>query len=99
MLLSFYTIISFTVLQVFPGLITLRKICNHPDLSTGGPRSFMSETADMSEDERQYGYYKRSGKLIVVESLLKLWKKQEHKVLLFSQSTQVRATATYNSGT
>ena len=59
----------------------------------------MSETADMSEDERQYGYYKRSGKLIVVESLLKLWKKQEHKVLLFSQSTQVRATATYNSGT
>ena len=26
--------------QVFAGLITLRKICNHPDLSTGGPRVF-----------------------------------------------------------
>ena len=81
-------------LQVFPGLITLRKVCNHPDLSTGGPKVFgpivndkMDNVADGEVDE--YGHWKRSGKMIVVESLLKLWKKQGHKVLLFTQSRQV----------
>ena len=33
-----------------------------------------------------YGYYKRSGKMIVVRSLLKLWREQGHRALLFSQS-------------
>ncbi len=32
---------------------------------------------------------RRSGKMIVVESLLKLWKEQGHKVLLFTQSRQM----------
>jgi DNA excision repair protein ERCC-6 len=32
---------------------------------------------------------KRSGKMVVVESLLKLWKEQGHKVLLFTQSRQM----------
>lgn len=27
-------------LQIFMGLITLRKICNHPDLFSGGPKLF-----------------------------------------------------------
>jgi len=79
---------------VFPGLITLRKVCNHPDLSTGGPRIFgpigntdTDESAIAQVDE--YGYWKRSGKMMVVESLLRLWKKQGHKVLLFTQSRQV----------
>ena len=76
--------------QVFPGLTTLRKICNHPDLSTGGPRVFGVPGEDGGLDEdMEYGYWKRSGKMIVVESLLKIWKKQEHKVLLFTQSRQV----------
>jgi len=83
-----------TCLQVFPGLITLRKVCNHPDLSTGGPRIFGpigNDDADnsASAEADEYGYWKRSGKMIVVESLLKLWKKQGHKVLLFTQSRQV----------
>ncbi|XP_071941445.1 DNA excision repair protein ERCC-6-like [Antedon mediterranea] len=74
--------------QVFPGLITLRKISNHPDLSTGGPRD--PNVEDKSCDESyQYGYWKRSGKMIVIESLLKIWKEQNHKVLLFSQSKQM----------
>ena len=34
-------------------------------------------------------YWRRSGKMIVIESLLKLWKKQNHKVLLFTQSRQM----------
>ncbi|ESO83914.1 hypothetical protein LOTGIDRAFT_108551, partial [Lottia gigantea] len=74
--------------QIFAGLITLRKICNHPDISTGGPRVF--DVREYDQDETlNYGYYKRSGKMIVVEALLRLWKQQGHKVLLFSQSTKM----------
>ncbi|KAH9520099.1 DNA excision repair protein ERCC-6 [Bulinus truncatus] len=71
--------------QVFVGLITLRKICNHPDLSTGGPQMFKGQLAP-TDPECQFGYYKRSGKMIVVEALLRLWYKQQHRVLLFTQS-------------
>eukprot|EP00057_Strongylocentrotus_purpuratus_P013476 XP_011667950.1 PREDICTED: DNA excision repair protein ERCC-6 [Strongylocentrotus purpuratus] len=77
--------------KVFAGLITLRKICNHPDLVSGGPRIFSHQNLsdeDLTEEQR-YGYYKRAGKMIVVESLLKLWKEQNHRVLLFSQSKQM----------
>lgn len=35
------------------------------------------------------GYWKKSGKMIVVEALLKMWKKQGHRVLLFTQSVKV----------
>jgi len=82
------------IFQVFPGLITLRKVCNHPDLSTGGPKVFGPVGSDKTDDTvsgetDEYGYWQRSGKMIVVESLLRLWKKQGHKVLLFTQSRQV----------
>ena len=40
------------------------------------------------EDEETYGHWRRSGKMIVVESLLRLWSHQQHKVLLFTQSKQ-----------
>ena len=43
------------------------------------------------DEETRYGYWKRSGKMIVVESLLKMWKEKEHRVLLFSQSKQVNS--------
>lgn len=39
--------------------------------------------------EEQYGWGKRSGKMIVVEALLKMWFEQNHRVLLFSQSKMV----------
>ena len=61
--------------KVFVGLITLRKVCNHPDLASGGPRLFKGDKSP-KEKEMQFGYYKRSGKLVVVDALLKLWKKQ-----------------------
>ena len=76
-------------LQVFLGLIALRKICNHPDLHDGGPKHFGSNVPEPDEPQEEYGYWERSGKMIVVESLLKLWKKQGHKVLLFTQSRQM----------
>ena len=41
------------------------------------------------EFEGGYGYWKRAGKMLVVESLLRMWKEKEHRVLLFTQSKQV----------
>lgn len=75
--------------QVFIGLINLRKICNHPDLFSGGVKLFSGETEDSVRVEDRYGYWGKSGKMIVVETLLKIWKKQEHRVLIFTQSRQM----------
>ncbi|XP_065178791.1 DNA excision repair protein ERCC-6-like isoform X2 [Sycon ciliatum] len=38
--------------------------------------------------ESTYGYWKRSGKLLVVHSLLKMWYLQSHRALIFSQTKQ-----------
>uniref|UniRef100_A0A915KJ94 DNA repair and recombination protein RAD54-like n=1 Tax=Romanomermis culicivorax TaxID=13658 RepID=A0A915KJ94_ROMCU len=74
--------------EIFVGLINLRKLCNHPDLITGGPNR--SGGLDETIDEKiSFGHWQRSGKMIVVKSLLKLWKEQNHKVLLFSQSRKM----------
>ncbi|XP_003903675.2 DNA excision repair protein ERCC-6 isoform X2 [Papio anubis] len=75
-------------MQIFSGLIALRKICNHPDLFSGGPKNLKGLPDDELEED-QFGYWKRSGKMIVVESLLKIWHKQGQRVLLFSQSRQM----------
>lgn len=64
-------------------------MCNHPDLFTGGPRLLRGIPDDQLTEEEHFGYWKRSGKMIVVESLLRLWFKQGHRVLLFTQSRQV----------
>ncbi|KAI6191164.1 hypothetical protein M3Y97_00198300 [Aphelenchoides bicaudatus] len=86
--------------DAFVGLINLRKLCNHPDLMTGGPnRHGNLDESDDSDDsggsdrpeniDNEFGAPSRSGKLMVVESLLKLWFKQKQKVLLFSQGRQM----------
>lgn len=36
-----------------------------------------------------FGHWSKSGKMVVLETLLKLWHTQGHKVLLFTQSRQV----------
>ncbi|XP_048864390.1 DNA excision repair protein ERCC-6 isoform X2 [Brienomyrus brachyistius] len=76
-------------MQVFSGLIALRKICNHPDLFSGGPKMLRGIPEEQLTEEERFGYWRRSGKLIVVESLLRLWFKQGHRVLLFTQSRQM----------
>lgn len=65
--------------QVLYGVDILRKICNHPDLIF----------RNLSHDKRKYGEVKKSGKMIVLKSLLYLWKSQGHRVLLFSQTRQM----------
>ncbi|XP_065325080.1 DNA excision repair protein ERCC-6-like [Gordionus sp. m RMFG-2023] len=81
-------------LKIFKALITLRKLCNHPDLVT---REYVEKHDDPHEQilsgrknrTSQYGYWKRSGKMIVLKELLKMWHKQGHKVLIFCQTRQV----------
>ncbi len=72
--------------QIFVGLINIRKICNHPNL--------FNQNALINED-KDYGYYKRSGKMIVVDALLRLWHNQKHKVLIFTQSRQVLSVSKF----
>ncbi|XP_013912099.1 PREDICTED: DNA excision repair protein ERCC-6 [Thamnophis sirtalis] len=76
-------------MQIFPGLIALRKMCNHPDIFSGGPKVLKGTPEEDLKEEDQFGFWRRSGKLIVVESLLKIWHKQSHRVLLFTQSRQM----------
>ncbi|XP_050346486.1 DNA excision repair protein ERCC-6-like [Nymphalis io] len=67
--------------RVLVALSTLRKICNHPDL-------YLYEAHEENEeiDQETFGLWKRSGKMSVVHSLLKIWLKQGHRTLIFSQS-------------
>ena len=67
--------------QIFVGLINLRKICNHPNL--------FNKCSELNQSKQDFGYYKRSGKMIVVDALLRIWQKQSHKVLVFTQSRQM----------
>ena len=76
----------------------LRKICNHPDL-TSEAGSLLKAKQDALEAElgltkdkdpaEGYGDWRRAGKMIVLEALLKMWKFQGHRVLVFSQTRQV----------
>lgn len=36
-----------------------------------------------------YGHWEKAGKMIVVQTLLKLWKRQDHRVVIFTQSRQM----------
>ncbi|GLV36166.1 Imitation SWI [Carabus blaptoides fortunei] len=73
--------------NVLMGITTLRKICNHPDLYLGELEEPNGPDPDrIISPEETFGYFKRSGKMVVVAALLKIWKRQGHRVLLFTQS-------------
>ncbi|OMP11122.1 SNF2-related protein [Corchorus olitorius] len=61
------------------GIDVMRKICNHPDLLE----------RDHSCQNPDYGNPERSGKMKVVAQVLKVWKEQGHRVLLFAQTQQM----------
>ncbi|KAA8543382.1 hypothetical protein F0562_021123 [Nyssa sinensis] len=61
------------------GIDVMRKICNHPDLLE---REHSCRNLD-------YGNPERSGKMKVVAQVLKVWKEQGHRVLLFAQTQQM----------
>ncbi|KAF1999592.1 DNA repair protein-like protein Rhp26/Rad26 [Amniculicola lignicola CBS 123094] len=63
--------------QALFGIDWLRKVCNHPDLIDHKNLS--------KRNDGDYGAGHRSGKMQVVKNLLSLWKKGNHKTLLFAQ--------------
>ncbi|RUS24686.1 putative RAD26 [Jimgerdemannia flammicorona] len=58
------------------GIDIVRKICNHPDILN----------REIMKNDPTYGQPSKSGKMVVVQALLELWKQQGHRVLLFSQT-------------
>jgi DNA excision repair protein ERCC-6 len=62
---------------LFRAIANLRKICNHPDL-------YEDSTQKVSINDVE-----RSGKLSLVNKLLPLWKENDHRVLLYSQSVKM----------
>jgi DNA excision repair protein ERCC-6 len=68
---------------IFPGIDTLRKVCNHPDLA-----SSICEPPDYSDPEVPLPW-ERSGKMIVLRQLLSLWFRRNHRTLLFCQTRQM----------
>lgn len=61
------------------GIDVMRKICNHPDLLE----------REQSCQDPDYGNPERSEKMKVVAQVLKVWKDQGHRVLLFAQTQQM----------
>lgn len=61
------------------GIDILRKISNHPDLLE----------REQAANHPDYGNPDRSGKLIVLAKVLKLWKEQGHHVIVFTQTQQM----------
>ncbi|XP_037074446.1 DNA excision repair protein ERCC-6-like, partial [Pollicipes pollicipes] len=76
-------------LKVFVGLIAMRKICNHPDLLSGAPDPEQELEQGSEPEAGRYGFWRRSGKMVVLSALLQMWRRQQHKVLLFTQSRQM----------
>lgn len=62
------------------GISMLRKICNHPELA----RPQLKNEIDYKPGSSEY-----SGKMQVVQALIKMWKRLGHKALLFSQGVQM----------
>ncbi|CAM9248775.1 unnamed protein product [Chrysoparadoxa australica] len=87
----------------FRALGILRKLCNHPDLVAPpglklNPTIFenMDAGSDEGSDDEQgtsvpeeFGAVERSGKMLVLQHVLPLWKDQGHKVLVFCQTRQM----------
>lgn len=48
-------------LKIFMGLINLRKICNHPDLYSGGTKILPGDKEEDLVEEEKYGYWGKSG--------------------------------------
>ncbi|KAI8824146.1 DNA dependent ATPase [Fimicolochytrium jonesii] len=66
--------------QSLYGIDIMRKICNHPDI-------LLRET---KQNDADYGAVEHSGKMKVVQALLRMWKTQGHRTLLFCQTIQMQ---------
>eukprot|EP00123_Amoebidium_parasiticum_P014608 comp22573_c4_seq1/m.34450 comp22573_c4_seq1/g.34450 ORF comp22573_c4_seq1/g.34450 comp22573_c4_seq1/m.34450 type:complete len:1409 (-) comp22573_c4_seq1:968-5194(-) len=68
--------------HVLFGIDVLRKICNHPSLTE------VKDIRDPNLDPG-YGICELSGKMVVLKALLEMWKAQDHRALVFTQTRQM----------
>uniref|UniRef100_H3HD47 DNA excision repair protein n=1 Tax=Phytophthora ramorum TaxID=164328 RepID=H3HD47_PHYRM len=86
-------------IRPFRAISVLRHICNHPDLlaSFGDGKladkkrqTYDEEDEEEDEDKEEgdelFGAASASGKMVVLQKVLALWKEQGHRVLIFTQT-------------
>jgi DNA excision repair protein ERCC-6 len=73
--------------NLFGAITTLRKVCNHPHLLRleVGSNGVLRPPLNFPE----YGACELSGKMLVLQQILKSWHQQKHRVLLFTQTRQM----------
>lgn len=70
-------------------MIELRKCCIHPWLLNGAEDQILSElNAEYSPEKQLQALIQSSGKMVLIDKLLKKLKAGGHKVLIFSQMTK-----------
>lgn len=88
-------------LNLLYAITALRKICNHCDIALYNndhdkaiadrtqlkSRQLTTLHYDVDENVEDYGNFRRSGKMIVLDRILSTWHKAGSRVLVFSQTT------------
>lgn len=76
-------------MNLLAAISVLRKICNHPDIvreASRGRGTADDESRDLKGLNGDYGSWKKSGKLQILNHILPTWLEAGSRVLLFSQS-------------
>lgn len=69
-------------------MIELRKCCIHPWLLKGAEDQILEELNARTAEEQAKALVQSSGKMVLIDKLLRKLKKGGHKVLIFSQMTK-----------
>lgn len=69
-------------------MIELRKCCIHPWLLKGAEDQILDELNAYSPEAQAEALIQSSGKMVLIDKLLKKLKQGDHKVLIFSQMTK-----------
>ncbi|KAJ1344461.1 hypothetical protein BSLG_001021 [Batrachochytrium salamandrivorans] len=69
-------------------MIELRKCCIHPWLLKGAEDQILDELHARSHEQQFNALIQSSGKMVLIDKLLKKLKQGDHKVLIFSQMTK-----------
>eukprot|EP00842_Homolaphlyctis_polyrhiza_P001258 jgi/Hompol1/2132/HPOL_002827-RA len=74
--------------QLINTMIELRKCCIHPWLLKGAEDQILEELNARSADQQFQALVQSSGKMVLIDKLLRKLKQGGHKVLIFSQMTK-----------
>lgn len=67
----------------------LKKASNHPYLFDGAEEKFLAKSGSRSRDNILRGMIMSSGKMVLLEQLLTRLKREDHRVLIFSQMVRI----------